>query len=235
MKRIVFMVGGPEFHPVGVQAGAIAQWLGEGYACELVAGEGALGRLEGAELLVVMGLYWPGMEQEWAGGMKYEPLGRGNAERLGAYVRSGRPVVSHHGGIASYPEAGEFAEACGWAWVWGETTHSPFGSWTTKPAGAGHAVMEGVGTFTVEDEIYYGVKAMEPGAAEVHAAAEFEGVAHPMVSTMEAVGHGRGRRVYLANGHDMRAFSGAAGGSAGASGGAVRRLWVNSVRWALGE
>lgn len=119
MKRIVFMVGGPEFHPVGVQAGAIAQWLGEGYACELVAGEGALGRLEGAELLVVMGLYWPGMEQEWAGGMKYEPLGRGNAERLGAYVRSGRPVVSHHGGIASFPEAGEFAEACGWAWVWG--------------------------------------------------------------------------------------------------------------------
>ena len=47
----------------------------------------------------------------------------------------------------------------------------------------------------------------------------------PMIITAEG-GRlaGAGRTVYLANGHDMRAFAAPA----------LRRIWENAVRWALG-
>lgn len=228
MRRIVFMVGGPQFHPVAAQAGMIAQWLGEGYAHVLAPGYEAMRHLEDANLLAVMGLYWPGMDQAWAGSMRDEMLAADNERRLEAFVRSGRPVISHHGGMASYPESAVFGDACGWAWVWGESTHSPLGEWRVRRLPSDHPVVEGVSDFVLEDEIYYRIKVLDPERTLVHAVADFDDAAHPMVSTRDRRGN-LGRRVYLANGHDLRAFSGELVGP----GGSMRTLWLNAVRWAM--
>jgi type 1 glutamine amidotransferase len=227
MKRILFLTGGPRFHPVEEQAQLVEGWLdaqhGAGvYECIRKPGLAAFEALdESVDLLAVMGLFWPGMSADWAGKMTYEPMTATHEAALARYVARGGPVLSHHGGIASYPECATFAAACGWAWVWETTTHSPFGRWTTRVV-PGHPVTQGVESFEVNDEIYYRVKELEPGRTMVHATAAFEGQDHPMVSTIEA-GGGLGRRVYLANGHDLRAMAPAS----------MRALWLNSIRWCV--
>lgn len=229
MSRILFLTGGPRFHPVEEQAQLIEGWLeaehGPGtIECIRKPGLSAFESLDSVvDLIVVMGLFWPGMSADWAGNMTYEPMKATHEAALAAYIARGGPVLSHHGGIASYPESNVFSAACGWTWVWETTTHSPFGRWRTEVS-PGHPITERAESFDVSDEIYYRVKVLEPERTTVHATASFESQDHPMVSTIEA-GRGRGRRVYLANGHDLRAMAPAS----------MRTLWLNSIRWCLGN
>ena len=223
MKKILFHTGGPTFHPVGQQAICIAEWLGQGYRCEQREGLSAFEALDDSvDLLVIMGLHWSGMSEDWAGGLTYEPMRSRDIDALRKYVTSGRPIISHHGGIASYDEEPFFAQACAWAWVWGVTTHSPFGNWPMNVGTTAHAVVRDVQDYKLDDEIYYNVKVLEPGRTIEHASTYFDGAERPMVSTIdESSDHGR--RVYLANGHDMKAFECDS----------LRQLWINSVKWSL--
>ena len=76
--------------------------------------------------------------------------------------------------------------------------------------------------YDLYDELYYDVQLRAGMAPTVHAQAHWEGRALPMVMSAEGGRiEGAGRRVYLANGHDMRAFSCPA----------LKQLWINSVRW----
>ena len=87
-----------------------------------------------------------------------------------------------------------------------------------------HPIIAGVEDFEVFDELYYDLKFTEDLPIEVHAHAQWNGREHPMVIT--AVGGrapGAGKMVYLANGHDLRAFEPPA----------MRKLWTNAVRWLL--
>jgi hypothetical protein len=222
-RNVLMMTGGPAFHPVGEQAEVIAGWLGAGYRCRALDGAAALDALgTDVDLLVVMGLYWPGMSAEWAGKLSHEPLSEAVRRKVAAFRG---PVVCHHGGIASFPEAPEFAELCGWQWVWEQSSHSPFGTWNTRIIDDSHAVTRGVRSFDVDDEIYFNLRVAQPDATRVLAVADYDGAARPMVSVSESDGR---RRVYLANGHDLRAFTGAAEQP-------MRRLWTNSIRWACGD
>lgn len=224
-RRITFMTGGPAFHPVEAQALQLSGWMGGLFHYNLLDGTAAFDQLDQTDLLVVMGLHWPGMSDEWAGKMTYTPLSSSHERAIERYIAGGGPVICHHGGIASYPESAAFARLCGFSWVWGETTHSPFDTWQVRVTEPDHPLTEGVRDFSVEDEIYYKVRLLEAGAVRVHATATYDGTEHPMVSTMEATAT-RGRRVYLANGHDLRAFTGDAGEQ-------LRTLWSNAFRWCL--
>src|SRR4051812_49453571 len=118
-KRIVYHVGGPEFHPVDRQAQEIARWLGdEKYVHERHDGLAAFENLDGADLLVLMGLHW-------TGGTKYQPMRAEHQRAFENYVKSGRPIIAHHGAIASYDDWPRFGELVGFAWIWGKTNHSP--------------------------------------------------------------------------------------------------------------
>ena len=110
--KIVFHVGGPEFHPVGEQACAISQWLGDGFHAELFDGRAAFENLDDCDLLVLMGLHWTGMKNDYA------PLSDEHKMAFESYVASGRPLVSHHGAIASYDDWPRFGELAGFQWVW---------------------------------------------------------------------------------------------------------------------
>ena len=220
--KVIFHVGGPEqMHPATEQARCVAQWLGEDYDCELHDGIDAFDRLEAADLLVVMGMHWTGMTGDNFGNLTYRPPEARHKQALEDYAAAGKPIVAHHAGVSSYDDWPRFAELVGWQWVWGQSTHSPFDTWTIRVLDD-HPTVTELRDFEIEDELYYQIRVAEGLDAQVHAVADYEGMALPMVSTAEPA---MGRRVYLANGHDMRTFACPA----------LKRLWESSVRWALGQ
>jgi type 1 glutamine amidotransferase len=216
-KRIVFHVGGPDFHPVAEQARQIIGWLDHRYECEVHDGLAAFEQLNGADLLVLMGLHWAGMAPQ----MTYHPLTPRHQAALEAYAASGRPIVAHHGAIASYDDWPRFGELVGFAWIWGTTNHSPVGEYAVRVLPTAHPVVAGVGDFSIRDELYYDI-AIAPGLeVTTHAHAEYQDRRLPMVMTA----HDAGKRVYLANGHDLRAFECPA----------MKTLWTNAIGWSLNE
>jgi len=222
--RLVFHVGGPAFHPVDQQAVQIAGWLGDAYDCRIVDGRAAFDRLDACDLFVVMGLHWTGMVESWAGSLTYDPLGPVQQEAFIQYVASGRPLLAHHGAIASYEDWPRFGEMLGFTWVWGVTSHSPLGDHTVEVLPTGHPIVAGLAGYTLYDELYYDVKVASDLQPTIHAEAIWQGQRLPMVMT--ATGGrvpGAGRTAYLANGHDLRAFACPA----------LRKLWRNAVHWLL--
>ncbi|MCX7718960.1 MAG: ThuA domain-containing protein [Candidatus Sumerlaeaceae bacterium] len=222
--KIVFHVGGPAFHPVAEQAAAISRWLGDGYACSLYDGIDAFEALDDADLLVVMGLHWTGMLNGDGSMPPYRPMGEKHREAFERYVASGRPLLIHHGGIASYDDWPRFGDLLGFTWVWDVTQHSPIGDYRVRPRPTGHPLVAGVDEFPIHDELYYDIRITPGLTPTVHAVADYDGRELPMVMSAEG-GRvaGAGRTVYLANGHDMRAFESPA----------MRRLWINAVQWLL--
>jgi uncharacterized protein len=220
--KLVFHVGGPAFHPVAEQARCVAEWLGQGFTREMREGADAFNDLSDCDLLVLMGLHWTGMDADWCGNLTYRPLNDHQKQSFVNYVASGRPILAHHGGIASYDDWPQFGQLLGFTWDWAITKHSPIGTYRVEVLPTGHPIVDGVSDYDLYDELYYDVQ-LTPGLAPtVHAQAHWEGRALPMV--MSAKGgriEGAGRTVYLANGHDMRAFACPA----------LKHLWINSVRW----
>jgi len=218
MKQVVFHTGGPSFHPVAEQARHIAEWLGTGFACVQHDGAEAFEHLDDCDLLVLMGLHWTGQKAE------YRPMAERHTQALERYVASGRPLLAHHGAIASYDDWPRFGELAGFAWVWGTTNHSPVGDYRVQVLPTGHPVVAGMDHYTLCDELYYDIKMAAGMKVQVHAEAEWQGRKLPMVLTA-AGGRvpGAGRAVYLANGHDLRAFECPA----------LKQLWVNAVKWLM--
>ncbi|MGF1633441.1 MAG: ThuA domain-containing protein [Phycisphaerae bacterium] len=222
-KRIRFHVGGPGFHPVAEQARQILEWLGPDYVGELVEDAAALENLDDVDLLVVMGLFWTGSPQAaFAGNPPYHPPSAAQRAGFEAYVRSGRPVLAHHGGIASYDDWPGFGNLLGFAWIWGTTAHSELADWRIETLDTGHPTVAGVPGFGIFDELYFDVKIAQGLNPAVHAEAEYEGRRLPMVMTAKGGRvEGAGKTMWLANGHNMRAFESPE----------LKQIWINSVRW----
>ena len=222
--KIIFHVGGPAFHPTVEQAHMIEQWLGPEFDCALYDGVDAFEHLEDCDLLVIMGLHWTGMRADHGGDLSYRPMTTDHQHALEAYVTSGRPVLCHHGGIASYDDWPRFGELIGFAWIWGVTAHSELGDHHVRILPTGHPIVAGVHDYTIHDELYYDVQIAPGMQATAHAEARWNNRALPMVLTGEGGrAPGAGRTAYLANGHDMTAFACPA----------MKTLWNNAVRWLL--
>jgi type 1 glutamine amidotransferase len=223
--RIRFFVGGAVGHPAAEQARQVATWLGDGYTYDFREGRSAFESLDSCDLLVLMGHYFTAMpNQRWAGNLPHEPLLDHHKQALEAYVASGRPLLAHHGTVGSYDDWPRYGELVGVSWVWGVSGHPPFGDVAVRVLPTGHQVVAGLNDYTVQDELYYKLAITAGAGAVAHAEATWEGQPQPMVLTHEG-GRvpGAGRLVYLANGHDMRAFASPA----------LRQLWTNAVRWLL--
>ncbi|MCZ7644269.1 MAG: ThuA domain-containing protein [Planctomycetota bacterium] len=216
--RILFHVGGPAFHPVGEQAARVAAWLGKDYECRCVEGRAAFERLGDCDLFVPMGLHWTGQRDA------YRPPYAADREALERYVASGRPLLVHHGAIASYDDWPRFGELLGFTWVWGTTAHSPVAEHRVEVLPTGHPLVRGVENFTLTDELYYEIRPSPGLAPQVHAEAAWQERRLPMIFSAEGGrAPGAGRVVYLANGHDLRAFECPG----------LRKVWLNAVRWLL--
>lgn len=225
-KRIVFHVGGPAFHPVAEQAALISNWLGDANDCRILESLSAFESLDDCDLLVLMGLFWTGMKPNTEGRSVHQPMQPRHREAFESYIVSGRPLLAHHGSVASYDDWPRFGELAGVTWVWGTTKHSPIDNHKVRVLGTGHPVIKGIADYTITDELYYDLK-LTPGLnMAVHAEADWNGRSQPMVLTAEGGrAPGAGKLAYLANGHDMRAFECPA----------MKQLWCNTVEWLTGS
>ncbi|WP_428938968.1 ThuA domain-containing protein [Fontivita pretiosa] len=218
--RIIFHVGGPEYHPSSHQASVIIEWLGEEFACHKAEGLAAFEHLNECDLLVLMGMHWSG----W--GREYRSPTETHRRAFERYVASGRPILAAHAAIASYDDWPRFGELVGFTWIEGISTQLPPAEFRVRILPTRHPVISNVSDYTIMDEMYQDL-VFTPGLdINVHAIAEHDGRQHPMVITAEG-GRiiGAGKTAYLANGHDMRAFECPA----------MRQLWLNTVAWCLAK
>lgn len=221
MKKIVFQIGGPAFHPVDQQSKAIAGWLGDRFAYDCCDGVDAFDHLNDCDLLVLMGLHWRGMAP-----LPYRPMQETHQKAFRQYVASGRPLIAHHGAIASYDDWPSYGGLIGFSWVWQLTTHSPVGEYNIAVLPTGHPVIKGVADYRLHDELYYNIQVAAEFQPAIHAQVDWDSIRRPMVMTAEG-GRiaGAGKVVYLANGHDMQAYESPA----------LRQIWINAVNWCLNQ
>jgi type 1 glutamine amidotransferase len=139
------------------------------------------------------------------------------------FVGSGRPVLSFHGGIASYDDWLDYGKLLGFRWLWGVTKHSNYGDWDMVAAADEHPVVASVPKrFTVKDEIYYNVQVEADIGANVWAWAEPGGLRCPLLMTGQGGRiDGAGRCAYFANGHSEETFDSKE----------LRTLLVNTLSW----
>jgi type 1 glutamine amidotransferase len=219
-KRIIFLVGGPDFHPVNAQAELVIDALGSDYACHTAESLAAFEHLDECDLLVVMGMHWTG----W--GDRYRPPRDPHKRLFEKYVASGKPIMSVHGGIASYDDWPDFGRLIGFTWVMGETSHTIVTEHAVRVIPTGHPLVDGVNDYTITDDIPLNIKITEGMRPRTHADAPWNGRRIPAL--LSATGgriEGAGKTLYLANGHDLRAYECAA----------YRKLWINGVQWCLAE
>lgn len=216
--RLIFLVGGPDFHPANEQAATIIQWLGPEYACHTAESLAAFEHLTECDLLVLLGQHWTG----WEG--RYRPPSDVHRRNLEKYVQSGRPLLSAHAAISSYDDWPRFAELTGFSLHWESTQPSPVGTQLVRIRPSGHPIVEGVTDFQIIDELLPDVQILDPARSHVLADAAWMDRKVPVVLTTEG-GRilGAGKSVYIALGHDMRALASPE----------LQRLWVNAVQWCL--
>lgn len=223
LQKIVFHVGGPTFHPTEHQAKLIMQWLGTDYEYAIRDGVAAFEALTDCDLLIVMGLHWTGIS---ADNLIYRAPSESDRRAFEEYVRSGRPLLVHHGAAASYDDWPRFGELLGFTWVWGQTSHFPIGDYHIDIVATNHPIVEKLSPFDIHDELYYDVKVSAGLTPTIHATTKWQDLELPMIFT--ATGsrvEGAGKTVYLANGHDMTAFASPA----------MRQIWINAVHWLLSD
>jgi len=223
-RKIVFHVGGPSFHPVDQQARLVEQWLGSEYSCTRYDGVPAFEHLSDCDLLVLMGLHWTGLSS--SDEVSYSPMEPVHRRAFESYVGSGRPLLVHHGAIASYDDWPHFGELAGFTWIWGESAHSPIGDYRIEIVGTEHPITKHLKAYEIHDELYYGIRISPELNPEVHATTSWNHQELPMILTASGGRiEGAGKTAYLANGHGLEAFASPA----------LRQIWVNAVEWLLDE
>lgn len=221
--KVLFLTGGPSFHPVAAQAERLAQWAGAGMSIMPVGREGFFEKLREADLTVVGGLHWTGSPGLGGGeATPYRSPSERERQNWRDYVASGKPVCGFHGGIASFDDWPEFGRLLGFQWLWGYTAHSRVDRWSVQPCGAPHAVTRKLEPFMVVDELYYNICVQPDMEMRVRAEADYHGVKFPMLMTGQG-GRcpGAGKTAYIANGHDLRAFEAPM----------LRLLILQTLRW----
>lgn len=216
--RLIFLVGGPDFHPANEQAATIIQWLGPDFACHTAESLAAFEHLEECDLLVLMGQHWTGWEGRYRSPSEFH---RKNFEK---YIQSGRPLLSSHAAISSYDDWPRFSELIGFGLEWKSSNASPVGEYPVQIRVPGHPIVEGVSDFRLTDEVLADVQHRDPARTEVLAEVRWNDRSFPAIRTMKG-GRilGAGTSTYIGLGHDMGSFRSSE----------LKQIWLNAVRWSV--
>lgn len=122
---------------------------------------------------------------------------------LGAAIGRGVGMLAMHSAASSLRDYPAFHRAIGGRWEDVVSWHPPFGEADVHVVG-NHAIREGLGDFTVDDERYTSLRLHD--VIEPIAEHEEGGFRHPLVWAREL---GRSRLVYDALGHDTRSYDSA--------------------------
>jgi type 1 glutamine amidotransferase len=218
--HIRFQVGGPAVHPTHEQAMQIGQWLGPDYRVSICQDSAAFEALDDVDVLVLMGMFWPGMDADWAGNMTYDPIKADAQANFLRYTRSQRPLLIHHGAIGCYTDWPEFGATLGVTWGVKRASHSPFVRHQIRVAAEPHPITAGVDDFAIDDELYHSLRIDESRNPNHLLWGSWEGAEHPLLTTLDASARS-GKTVFSALGHNLQSFEPPA----------MRQLWRNSITW----
>ena len=125
-------------------------------------------------------------------------------------------VCLHISGCA--PEGwSEYHDVTGGGWIYGTSTHPPYGQFSVKVDNAGHPCTDGISNFLTNDELY--TKLGWRDGNDVFMSADLDGETQPMAWTRK---YGNGRVFATTLGHDGLSFKTLL----------FQRLVLNGVNWA---
>jgi hypothetical protein len=107
-KRIGVMIGGAHAEATALFAALVARALEDKFILEAYPGGEVFSHLARCHVLVLAGYHSP------AAGESYMPLTREQKQNFGAFVSSGRPIVSTPEGVASFPDWPRYGELVGY-------------------------------------------------------------------------------------------------------------------------
>ena len=206
-QKNVVVLAGNFIHKTTDQFNELAQHAPANIRLNIIEGPVAMERLDDADLLITAGLFWTGSTTAtWTTPVPYVPATPAQRAGLERYVRSGRPVLGFHGGIASFDDWPEFGRLLGFRWDWRITTHGPITTYRITPTAVEHPITRGVEPFELFDENYYGIQIQPDVEYQTLLKMDCGPVQLPMLMTGSG-GRvpGSGKTAYLALGHDHRA------------------------------
>jgi hypothetical protein len=218
--KIILHLAGHDFHPVYAQAEELIEWLSPTCAVHKAESLAAFEHLGECDLLIMMGMYFTG----WEG--RYRTPGDVHKRAFEKYAASGNPILLHHGAIASYDDWPTFRELVGIHLEQGHTSTTPPAHYLVRTL-TSHPIVNGVGDFEMNDELFDRIAFESWTRPDVHAATKWDDRQLPVVITNEGRPgvSGAARTVYLAPGGNLETFVSPP----------VRQLWINSVNWCLGR
>jgi len=197
----LLLTGGPT-HPFGATTPLLVDLLAErGITSEvttdphealslLTAAEAGHG--PGFDLVTVHALQWRMEQARYADRRAEHALSVSDDDLavLDRFVRAGGGLLALHTAVICFDGAPTWRTLCGAVWDWDRSSHPPLGPVTVTPteAGRAHDVTRGVETFTVEDEAYGDLDAVD--GLEPLLVAEHGGRTHPL-AWARRVGAGR--------------------------------------------
>jgi uncharacterized protein len=227
MARNVILTGG-HTHSFPVAAPALARLLDDhgirsAVHDDVEAGLATVER-EHPDLLTVYALRWT-----MRGSDKYAPhrdrwgfslSARGRAS-IEAHLARGGGLLALHTAIICFDDWPGWKDILGGRWVWGVSSHPPYGPVEVRLDDGTHPLVRGLAPFTLDDEAY-GQLDMDPSIRPLMHARCAGGDWQPTLWTHIA---GRGRVVVDLLGHDAGAFSHPVHG----------RIVARAALWALGR
>ena len=208
MKNL--LLTGGIFHPFDQSALTMASIFEEvGFESEITEDlEEGLSRLdrESFDMLTVYALRWTMQTGE-----KYKPyreqwaLSLSEASRLALtdFVREGGALLAMHTAAICFDDWHEWSEIVGAKWVWGTSSHPPFGPVETLKEPLEHPITRGVESFHLEDEVYSRMQLTLDVEPLLSARAAEQEIAQPVLWARK---FGKGRVVFDALGHDAAAL-----------------------------
>lgn len=209
-SQILYIYGGPDFHPTKRGGELLTQWLGDESNAQTIAVTcttdlDALASLGDGRYRAVV-LYATGF---------HDDLTPARANGLLDFVKNGGGFVGIHAAADCFRGNREFMAMLGCEFQ----THPETHEFQVSIAQKDHYITTRVPDFTVRDEMYH-PQHVDPGIT-VLAHTQWQGKRMPMAYVKS---HGAGRVAYLANGHTAQSWAHPE----------FRKLLTRAVRWSIG-
>ncbi|MFM8354889.1 MAG: ThuA domain-containing protein [Gammaproteobacteria bacterium] len=217
------IIHGGIYHPFAETSAVLADALADvGIDSTLTRDvEGGLATLADYDLLTVNALRWRMLDHP-----KYEPfraefamtLSAAGRRAIEAHVARGGGVLALHTACICFGEWAGWGEILGAHWDWGRSFHPPLQAVAVQVIQPDHALCQGIGDFTVEDEIFHHLAPTTALTPLLAARATTDSAPEPLFWARQ---HGTARVVYDALGHTLASLTHPS----------HRRLLQRSARW----
>lgn len=190
MQKVLYVYGGPEYHPTEAGGKMLAQFAAADgrFAVDATDDPDALAALPDSDYAVVV-VYTTGFDDE---------LSPSRERGLLTFLRNGGGFVGIHSATDSFRGNRAYIDMLNGEFL----THPAHHEFDVHITNTSHYLTTRMPDFTVYDEMYH-LQGFDPAKATVLATTTWQGEQKPLVYVRD---YGKGRVAYLANGHTLQAW-----------------------------